>query len=71
LLIECDVGDAAVWVNDHQVGLIADLAGGVVLAPGMHRLEIRHDHYHTHYAELSLAARARVHLPVRLAAILP
>ena len=66
-----DVADAAVrseaelWIDDRYVprGLIA----GLRVAPGRYRIEVRHDAYHTFYAEVRVAGGQRQHLVVRLA----
>ncbi len=69
---ECEVGDAEVWINDRRIGLIGDLRAGVALTPGKrHRLEVRHDDFHTHYAELEVAVKERRAVRVELAPRLP
>lgn len=69
--VTCDVPDAAVWVNDRLVGLVRDVGGGIALSAGTHRIELRHDRYHTTYLELTVAARERKTVPVELAEVLP
>ena len=71
IVIECDVADAVVWVNGREVRQIRDLSGGLALSPGDHRLEIRHDDFHTSYLELTLAARERREVHIDLAPVLP
>ena len=71
IFIDCAVGDAVVWIDDRPVGAVSELADGVLLAPGEHRLEIRHDRYHTHYAELTARAAGRSRLVVALAEQFP
>jgi len=66
-----DVDDAALWVDGRFVGPVGGLRGGVALAPGKHRIELRHDDYWSHYAELDLVPRQRVTLDVDLAPVLP
>ena len=68
--IACDVADAEVWVNERRVGFVTDLDGGIALSPGKHRLEVRHDRYHTHYEMLELVAEQRATVSVELAEML-
>ncbi len=69
--LDCAVEQAEVYVNDRQLGLCGDLRGGIALSPGVHRIEIRHDDYHTAYYELTLAEAERKTLRVDLALALP
>ena len=71
IYLACEVADAAVWIDDRQIGLIVDVRGGIALGAGSHRLELRHDAYHSHYAELTLAAREERTLTIELAPLLP
>lgn len=70
VLIRSDVADAEVWVNERRVGFVADLEAGIALSPGQHRLELRHDRYHTHYRLLDIEPRARLTLDIELAEVL-
>lgn len=65
------VPDAAVWIDGVYVGAIADVARGLALEPGRHRLELHHDAYFSHYQELDLAPAQRLKLPIALAPVLP
>ncbi len=65
------VADAAVWIDGVYVGAIADVARGLALEPGRHRLELHHDGYFSHYQALDLTPAQRVRLPIELAPILP
>lgn len=65
------VADAAVWIDGVYVGAIADVARGLALEPGRHRLELHHDAYFSHYQVLDLAPAQRLRLPIALAPILP
>jgi hypothetical protein len=67
VLLRTDVHDAAIWIDDRFVGLIADARAGMSVSPGTHRVEIRHDRYHTRYLELTVRARERVEIPIELA----
>jgi hypothetical protein len=69
--IAAEVPDAELWVNDRFVGHVRSLRGGVALSPGSHRIELRHDRYHTHYEVLTVEPRERRTLTVDLAQILP
>ena len=71
ITVVTEVDDATVWVNDRHLGLVADLRAGIALAPGTHRIEIRHEDFHTRYLTLTLEARERRALDVELAPILP
>ena len=66
-----DAADASLWINGHYVGELGALSKGVALSPGQHRLEIRHDQFHTQYVELSLGKRDRRTVTVELAEVLP
>jgi hypothetical protein len=71
LLIEAPVADAAVWVDGRFVAVVGALRGGVALAAGRHRIELRHDDYVSRYLEVTLAAREHRHVAVDLAPSLP
>jgi hypothetical protein len=65
------VADAALWIDGVHVGTVAELARGVALEPGDHRLELHHDGYWSHYQELALTPAQRLKLPIELAPVLP
>ena len=69
--IDCRVPDAVLWVDDAYVGDVGDLRAGVALRPGAHRLEIRHDRYHSRYIELTVKRGERSTVRVTLAPVLP
>ncbi|HVK72519.1 MAG TPA: hypothetical protein VM734_04340 [Kofleriaceae bacterium] len=69
--IRTDVPEAALWFDGRFIGPVGGLRGGIAVEPGKHRLELRHDEYHSHYQELELAPRQRVTLDVELAPVLP
>ncbi len=50
---------------------VGALRGGVALAAGPHRVELRHDDYVSRYLEVALAPRERRHLAIELAPSLP
>lgn len=70
LEIRCDVADAVVWVDDRMIGEVGEAPGGYRLRPGEHRIEIRHERYHTRYLELTLRQGEVCALDVTLAEIL-
>lgn len=67
VLIVCPVKDAEVWIGGRFLGQVRSLGGGILLEPGTHLIEVRHDHYHTDYSEVEVAARERVVVRVYLA----
>ena len=69
--IECEVGAAEVIVNDRPIRRIDELRGGLALSPGRHRIEVRHDRYHSRYFEITVGDSEQVRLEVELAEILP
>lgn len=71
VVIECPVADAELWVDDRYVGQVGRLGGGIALGAGEHRIELRHDRYHTHYQAITVASRERRTVVVQLAEILP
>lgn len=71
ITFETAVDDASLWINGRYIAELGALSKGVALSPGEHRLEIRHDDYHTQYIELSLARRETRVVRVELAEILP
>ncbi len=54
LVVETEIKDATLWVDDRPVAQIRDLPKGIRLPSGFHRVEIRHDDYHTRYLEMTL-----------------
>jgi hypothetical protein len=71
ILIAAEVPDAELWVDDRFVGHVRSLRGGVALRPGTHRIELRHDRYHTHYQILTVEPRERRTVTVDMAEVLP
>lgn len=65
------VADAALWVDGRFIGALGELRGGVAVAPGAHRFEVRHEAYFVEYRELDLAAGQRVTVDLELAPLLP
>ena len=68
---DAPIKDAEVYVDGRFIRRIRELRGGLALSPGAHRIEVRHDHYHSLYLELRVEKRERRTIPVKLAPILP
>ena len=69
--IRCNVADAELWVDDRFVSEVGNLRRGVALDPGEHRIELRHDSYHTQYTEITVSAREQRTLAIELIEVLP
>jgi hypothetical protein len=69
--ITSSVPDASLWVDGRYIGTIGALKGGISIAAGTHRVELRHDDYFSRYAELTLRAKERRALALDLAPRLP
>jgi hypothetical protein len=54
LRVACEPGDATIWIDGRLVAQVRDAQGGVRVIAGTHRLEVRHDRFHTRYFELAL-----------------
>lgn len=71
LHFDTPVKNAEVYVDGRLIRRVRELRGGLALSPGSYRIEIRHDHYHSLYLELTVEKRERRTIPVKLAPILP
>lgn len=71
IYITSNVGDAQVYVDGRFVAPLDALRGGVAVAPGEHRVELRHDDYFSSYREVQVARSARQKLAIDMAAMLP
>ena len=71
VVIRTEAAEAVLWLDGRYIGPIASLKGGVAVAPGAHRIEIRDDAHFSRYLELQLAPRERKVIEVELAPILP
>ena len=69
--ITSTVPDASLWVDGRYIGTIGALRGGISIAAGTHRLELRHDDYFSRYAELTVRAKEHRALALDLAPRLP
>jgi hypothetical protein len=70
LMVQCDVVDATIWVDERPIAQVRDARGGLRLHAGAHRVEIRHDRFHTRYYELELAQGETRTLDVKLVEVL-
>lgn len=71
VVIHSDVADAELWVDDRFIAHLGSLPAGIRLSPGSHRIEIRHDDYHTHFQEITVEPRQQLNLTLDLAPVLP
>ena len=71
LVVKCDVPRATLVIDDRLISEIAQLQGGVRIAAGPHRVELRHDRYQTRYLDLTLARGERRVVDVSLSEALP
>lgn len=69
--LRSNVSDANVYVDGRFVGPVGVLKGGIAVAPGKHRLELRRDDYFSRYVDLDLGKGDRKKLLVTLAPVLP
>lgn len=70
LKVTCPVADAMVWIDERVAGRVDEVRGGIRLRPGAHRIEVRHDRYHTRYVEVELARGETKDLPITLSEVL-
>ncbi|MBT8493622.1 MAG: PEGA domain-containing protein [Deltaproteobacteria bacterium] len=71
ILVSVAEPEAAIWVDGRFVAIASQAKGGVSVEPGSHRIEIRHDRYHTHYQLIEVTPKQRLRLEVELAEDLP
>jgi hypothetical protein len=69
--VNSNVRDAQLFIDDRLIASLDALRGGVALDPGVHRLELRRDHYFSSYLELRLARAERKTVTLDMFAILP
>jgi hypothetical protein len=70
ILVQSNVPDAELWIDERFVAPVGALRGGVTLRPGTHRVEVRHPGYHSFYDAVTVRARERNTLAVRLVPVL-
>ena len=66
-----NVRDAQVYVDGRFVASLDALGGGLAVAPGVHRMELRHDDFFSGYLELDLKRAERRKVTLALAPVLP
>lgn len=66
-----NVRDAQLYVDGRFVAPLTALRGGVAVAPGPHRFELRHDDYFSRYLELDLKRAERTSVSLDMAPVLP
>lgn len=66
-----NVRDAQVYVDGRFIAPLSALRGGVAVAAGTHRFELRHDDYFSRYLELDLRRAERKSVALEMAPILP
>jgi hypothetical protein len=71
LFVRCPVEDAVLVVDEEALGELRALPGGISVTAGHHRLELRHDRFHTRYSEVDVAAGQRRTLDLTLAESFP
>lgn len=69
--VQSNVKDAQVFVDGRFVASLEALHGGVAMAPGDHRLELRREEFFSGYAELKVGRGEHKKLDLPLAPILP
>ena len=71
VVLKANVRDAQLYVDGRFVGPLDAIGGGVAVAPGVHRFELRHEEYFSTYLELTLGKSERRKLAIDLAPVLP
>lgn len=71
VVITSNVRDAQLYLDGRFVAPLDVLRGGVAIAPGSHRLELRHERYLSSYLELEVGRGERKQISLDMAAILP
>jgi hypothetical protein len=71
LIVKSNVRDAQVYLDGRFVASLEALGGGVAIAPGVHRMELRHDDFFSGYLELDLKRAERRKVTLALAPVLP
>lgn len=71
VVLTSNVRDAQVYLDGRFIAPLDAMRAGMAMAPGPHRIELRHDDYFSGYAEVTVGKRERKELAVPLAAILP
>lgn len=66
-----NVREAEVYVDGRLIGRVGSLRGGVLMKPGVHRIELRHEGYFSAYAELEVGTAEKREMALEMAPILP
>jgi hypothetical protein len=69
--VRANVKDAQLYVDGRFIGPLDAIGGGVSVAAGTHRLEIRHEDYFSSYLELTLVKAERKKVAIELQPVLP
>jgi hypothetical protein len=68
LKIDCNVPEAAVWIDDRLAGRVAEYREPRPMMAGFRRLEIRHPGHFTYFREISSRPGDTVHVRAELRA---
>jgi len=71
LYIRSNVGDAELYIDGRFVAPLDRLGGGVAVAIGTHRIELRHEEFFSSYLEVQMVRTERKRIAVAMAPILP
>lgn len=71
LRLSCNVPEAALFVDGRYLAPVGLLRGGVALAPGRHRFELRHQGHLPKLWELELAGAERKAVTIELYLVPP
>lgn len=67
LLVQCDPGDAVIYVDDKYMGSVKGLGTKALMLPeGVHRVEVRKDGYFAHFTEVKMVKGVRQQLRLKL-----
>ncbi len=67
LRFEANVADARIYVDGYFAGSVASVARrGVPVQPGVRRIELRHEKFHSHYARVKVEKKKPVTVRARL-----
>ena len=71
IVLKCAVRDAVVWLDEVRQGRIVDVLDGISVEARLHRIQVRHERFHTFYREVAVENRGRVVVSVELAEVFP
>jgi hypothetical protein len=58
--VECNIGDASVWIDDVLVGTAKSWQSERSIRAGFHRFELRHPGYYSFFQEVELEGGSHV-----------